>query len=144
MSSSHVVSVMFYSVVANRRQPNLYFNSGGRGWSISGCIRSPRRQFGRVLEAMGYDRGKVVLPTEPHNKKQGNLRIHIARTSCVCLLTTSRFRQILDPFRTAVPFWGQTTWKLSGLSPKRDCRSKRVKKSRPWSSGFRTFTIFLE
>ena len=23
----------------------------------------------------------------------------------------------LDPYRTAVPFWGQTTWSLSGLSP---------------------------
>ena len=30
------------------------------------------------------------------------------------------------PFRTAVPFWGQTTWNLSGLSPKRDCSSKWV------------------
>ena len=27
-------------------------------------------------------------------------------------------------FRTAVPFWGQTTWNLSSLSPKRDCGSK--------------------
>ena len=31
-----------------------------------------------------------------------------------------------NPFRTAVPFWGQTTWNSSGLSPKRDCGSKRV------------------
>ena len=30
----------------------------------------------------------------------------------------------LIPFRTAVPFWGQTTWNLAGLSPKRDCGSK--------------------
>ena len=30
------------------------------------------------------------------------------------------------PFRTAVPFWGQTTSKLTGLSSKRDCGSKRV------------------
>ena len=35
--------------------------------------------------------------------------------------------ELLNPFRTAIPFWGQTTWILSGLSPKRDCRSKRVK-----------------
>ena len=32
-----------------------------------------------------------------------------------------------NPFRTAVPFWGQNTWKLTGLSPKRDCSSKRAK-----------------
>ena len=31
------------------------------------------------------------------------------------------------PFSTAVPFWGQTAWTLSDLSPKRDCGSKRVK-----------------
>ena len=39
----------------------------------------------------------------------------------------SRLEGGLNPFRTAVPFWGQTTWKLSCLSPKRDCGSKRVK-----------------
>ena len=33
----------------------------------------------------------------------------------------------LNPYSTAVPFWGQTTWNLTGLSPKRDCGSKRVK-----------------
>ena len=27
----------------------------------------------------------------------------------------------LDPFRTAVPFWGKTTRTLSGLPPKRNC-----------------------
>ena len=27
----------------------------------------------------------------------------------------------LDPFRTAVPFWGQTTQISSGLSPQPDC-----------------------
>ena len=32
----------------------------------------------------------------------------------------------LNPFRTAVPFWGQSTWNLTGLSPQRDCGSKRV------------------
>ena len=30
-----------------------------------------------------------------------------------------------NPFRTAVPFWVQITWNLSGFSPKRDCASKR-------------------
>ena len=31
----------------------------------------------------------------------------------------------LNPFRTAVPFWGQSTQSSSSLSPKRDCGSKR-------------------
>ena len=43
---------------------------------------------------------------------------------------------LINPFRTAVPFWGQTTWILNGLSPKRDCGSKRVKSAssyyQPW------------
>ena len=30
----------------------------------------------------------------------------------------------LNPFRTAVPFWGQTSQILSSLSPKWDCGSK--------------------
>ena len=33
----------------------------------------------------------------------------------------------VNPFRAAVLFWGQTTRNFSGLSPKRDCGSKRVK-----------------
>ena len=33
----------------------------------------------------------------------------------------------INPFRTAVPFWGQTTQTSSSLSPKRDCGSKGVK-----------------
>ena len=33
----------------------------------------------------------------------------------------------INPFRTAVPFWGHTTAFSSSLSPKRDCGSKGVK-----------------
>ena len=38
----------------------------------------------------------------------------------------SRHPSVLNPFRTAVPFWGRTTSNLSGLSPKRDCGTNRV------------------
>ena len=34
---------------------------------------------------------------------------------------------VLNPFRTAVPFWGQITYKVTVLSPQRNCGSKRVK-----------------
>ena len=37
----------------------------------------------------------------------------------------------IDPFRTAVPFRGQITLNLSGLSPKRDCGSEGVNPSKP-------------
>ena len=40
---------------------------------------------------------------------------------------TRRERWALTPFSTAVPFWGPTTQNLTGLSPKRDCGSIRVK-----------------
>ena len=39
---------------------------------------------------------------------------------------TSRCLRV-NPFRTAVPFWGQRTQIPSSLSPKRDCGSKWVK-----------------
>ena len=44
-------------------------------------------------------------------------------------LSVSHFplwRKIINPFRTAVPFWEQSTWNLIGLSPKWYCSSKRV------------------
>ena len=34
---------------------------------------------------------------------------------------------MVNPFRTAVPFWGQTSLISSSLYPKRDCGSKGVK-----------------
>ena len=36
---------------------------------------------------------------------------------------------LVNPFRTAAPFWGQTTRNLAGLSPKRDCGSKTLQES---------------
>ena len=41
--------------------------------------------------------------------------------------TTTSGGSCLNPFWTAVPFWGQITYNLSELSPKRDCSSKGVK-----------------
>ena len=42
----------------------------------------------------------------------------------------------INPFRTAVPFWGQTTQIPSKLSPKRDCGPKRVHgKTIPYLNG---------
>ena len=40
---------------------------------------------------------------------------------CVCISFIT-----LNPFRTAVPFWGQTSQISSSLSLKRDCGSKGV------------------
>ena len=42
----------------------------------------------------------------------------------------------LNPFRTAVPFWGQTSQISSSFVPKRDCGSKGV-------NPFRTAVAFL-
>ena len=36
------------------------------------------------------------------------------------------FGDLINPFRTAVPFWGQTTCNLSGLPPTGDCSFCRV------------------
>ena len=44
-------------------------------------------------------------------------------------LSEPQFRfgdKLLNPFRTAVPFWGQTTQISSSSCPKRDCGSKGV------------------
>ena len=46
----------------------------------------------------------------------------------LCYGGTKKYRPTTataDPFRTAVPFGGQTTWNLSGLSPKRHSSSKK-------------------
>ena len=50
----------------------------------------------------------------------GGLRLERARSK--------RNTDLINPFRTAVPFWGQTIQSPSTLSPKRDCGSKGVKR----------------
>ena len=39
----------------------------------------------------------------------------------------------INPFRTAVPFGDKTTLNLTGLSPERDCGSKRVNRKNCWA-----------
>ena len=51
--------------------------------------------------------------------------IDIKKTSCLFVFPNN-IPVYIKPFRTAVPFWGQTTQILSSLSPKRDCGYKRV------------------
>ena len=44
----------------------------------------------------------------------------------------------VDPFRAAAPFWGQRTYNLTGLSPKRDCGSKwdKLRRARPYPRSY--------
>ena len=50
------------------------------------------------------------------------------RTKAYCCLVRRNKASclLLDPVRTAVPFWGQNTRKFSGFSPKRDRSSERL------------------
>ena len=48
-------------------------------------------------------------------------------SDCFSALGFSNTGEHIDPFRTAVPFWGQTSQISSSLPPKRDCGSKGVK-----------------
>ena len=61
----------------------------------------------------------MEITAENQCEKQTHIRVQIRSTFSWLLVA-------LNPFRTAVPFWGQTTWKWSRVSPKRDCGSKRV------------------
>ena len=53
-------------------------------------------------------------------------RTHFLKIGVVCPHVRESRAKRVNPFRTAVPFWGQTTLILSKLSPKRDCGPKRA------------------
>ena len=55
------------------------------------------------------------------------------------------FINTVNPFRTAVPFWGQITYNLTGLSPKWDCGSRGVnsKIKEPAAIHHRSYIIAL-
>ena len=59
------------------------------------------------------------------------------------LLCTSR-PCCFNPFRTAAPFWGQSTQSPSSLSLERGCGPNRVNKTSPktWSSLYEYYLIF--
>ena len=46
------------------------------------------------------------------------------------LFTTGERKEAFNPFRTAVPLWGQTTRNLTSLFPKRNCCTKRIKRAK--------------
>ena len=67
----------------------------------------------------------VVKDTEEPHQLLSCVSLFVAQVSC-CSSEPIVFRiMFLNPFRTAVPFWGQTTQILSILPPKRDCGPKR-------------------
>ena len=48
----------------------------------------------------------------------------------------------INPYRAAVPFWGQTTQNLSGVSPKRDCGMKPPRQAHAYDSGALIFAFW--
>ena len=76
---------------------------------------------------------KTTVHTVDHHQRQDAHSAYCRRISCgrsrsqaklVPRKPRERIRNTpwsVNPFRTPVPFWGQTTWSLNGLSPKRDC-----------------------
>ena len=53
-----------------------------------------------------------------------SVKIEKYRVYFVCTLGPIYTPERVNPFRTAVPLWGQPNQNLSSLSPKRDCSTK--------------------
>ena len=73
--------------------------------------------------------GAWGLPSSRENMKQRTRYIAAATTVSSTIIDTSRNWRFphVDPFRTAVPFWGRTTQILSSFSPKTGPRSYKYK-----------------
>ena len=75
----------------------------------------------RGVPRWSYQRRSCPTRNACLNVAQKNSR-SITQVSCMGL-----FIGLVNPFRAAVPFWGQITQNLSVLSPKQNCGSKEVK-----------------
>ena len=62
------------------------------------------------------------------NPESNDFRRHRCYNQTQNVIPSTSVSAAINPFRTAVPFWGQTSQILSSLSPKRDWGSKGVKK----------------
>ena len=70
----------------------------------------------------------------PRQQQQSRFGDYQVSTYKLCGLSLERDCSPLagiDPFRTAVPFWGQTSQISSSFVPKRDRGSKGVKRDSP-------------
>ena len=50
----------------------------------------------------------------------------------------------VTPFRTAVPFWGQSTQSLSSWAPERDCSPRRIEEEMRVAKGKIFFFLFAK
>ena len=82
-------------------------------------IQSRASGFDRIINQNKYDRYACTVHLVP---------VDVLPTPNDFLVPPRRdVSTAFNPFRTAVPFWGQITQISSGLSPKRDSGPKRVK-----------------
>ena len=99
-----------------------------------------RQFFECLLKLLLNENALEYLLIEPFRKNKGKKGSFPRKRQTVfdlflkaCGLVRTQFSlnetNWLSPLRTAVPFWGQITYNLTGLSPKRDCGSKRFKPS---------------
>ena len=109
-----------------------------------GAVKRPREHSVSAQRQHGQDRvepvraARLLASTTVRISNRGICIVPQSRSALSCSGHFYR-RQVFPPpflqkvFRTtAVPFWGQTTWNLTALSPKRDCGSKRVKRCETW------------
>ena len=73
-----------------------------------------------------YDYIIIILEKNPTRSHMTSTALLSSHRGVQSFLSARFLENGLNPFRTAIPFWGQTTWNLSALSPTRDCRSIRV------------------
>ena len=110
--------------VAVFRGQSVLANYRGNFWRL--CVRDQNYPaFARSTVVCGYGWAFVAKLFNAavdslgrlFNSLEKSVRQQHVQPSAWCRCVVPQ----LDPFRAAVPFGGQTTWKLSGLSPKWDC-----------------------
>ena len=92
------------------------------------CHRYSNNAAAAARFAWAAECGRKLHPLLRYNLFYFCTGIYIPLLYC-CVPCVTRGVLLINPFRTAVPFCGETTQISSSLSPKRDCGSKRVERS---------------
>ena len=91
------------------------------------CVQNKNKTMEEIKQSIGLAVSKYVLMQYATRDKLQNVRA--ARILRLILYHHFQASPAVNPFRTAVPFWGQSTQISSRLPQKRDCGSERVKAS---------------
>ena len=95
-------------------------------FDLTASVSSNKRVAGREQDKIDRRARATGVVSLTYRDSCASIPSLTYRDSCASIPQGTRGKELINPFRTAALFWGQTSQFLGSLSPKRDCGPKRA------------------